>query len=493
MKEENQIPENDKLNSSSIGDDPESLRKLEASIIGEIDGLNLSEFDEEEEEWSLFRKKTVKKESDEKSPDAVSAKKREKEYDPDLDDAEYIQSEAYKRKTRRTLTYEQREARRKRRITEFWDFVDRNTKQIFWVILAVLVIAAAIAAGVVSSRWTYRSLKELLVSEKEDTISVSYANINGKVLKYGVDGAVLVDHNNDLQWTISYDMSDPEVVICQETFAIYDSKGTSIRVCDSTGEIGTISADMPIIKANVSAQGLVAAILEDGQNAWIKSYARDGSEIAALKGTFTNPGYPMDLAFSEDGTLMAVSYLYLDQGTPVSKVYFYNFGTVGQNQVDNLVSETEYSDIILPELEYIDTETCVAFREDGFSVFTGKQIPSETVKVDTADNIVSTFFDSEYIGLVFQNYNSEYDYTICVYNKKGKEILNMGTDFRYRTIQMNDEQIVLFSGDEICIYNLQGVEKYRGSLDASTRAFIGFGRNKFVYVTEDLFKIVQLN
>ncbi len=541
MKDREVSEETKKQNSTAIGDDPESLQELGNLIESEIDHMEISEFDDEEEEWHPFRKKadagkkkspsdkeeqksvleeeetasgTEPEESDDfeepaAEPDGFEdseepeeeteesdlfeeADDREEDFDADLDDAAYIQSAAYRKKEKRRLSYEQREARREKRIEAFWDFVVRRRKQIRWSLLGLLVVIASVIAGVVSNNWTYHTVKNLVVSEKEDTLSVSYANINGKVLKYGVDGAMLVDYNNSMLWTISYTMHTPEVALCGDMFAIYDKKGTGICICDASGRIGEVSADMPVVKVNVSKQGVVAAVLEDGQNAWIKLYKSDGSELATLKTTFTNPGYPMDIGLSEDGNLLAVSYLYLDNGTPVSRVSFYNFGTVGQNQRDNLVSETEYRDRILPEVVYMDAKTCVAFREDGFSVFSGGQIPLESVKVDTDQNIVSTFHDSEYIGLVLQNRSAESEYLICLYNKKGKEILRKETDFRYKTVELNGSQIVLSAGDEFCVYSLQGVEKYRGSLELPARAFIGFGRNRFIYVTEDLFRIIQI-
>ncbi|MDO4490268.1 MAG: DUF5711 family protein [Lachnospiraceae bacterium] len=429
-------------------------------------------------------------ESEEFSGDAEGA---DDEDEDDLGDVYYLQSAAYRRRAKRTLTYEQREARRKARIAAFWDFADRKRKQIRWGVIGVLVLIAATVTSFVVKNWTYHSVKELVYSDKEDTLSVSYENINGKILKYGVDSAMLVDHGNTMLWTVSYDMNAPSVVLCGETFAVYDSKGTSIIICNELGQIGAVATDMPVVKVKISKQGTVAAILEDGQKTWIKCYKKDGSEIATLKTTFTNPGYPMDIALSADGSLMAVNYLYLDNGTPVSRVAFYNFGTVGQNQKDNLVAQTEYRDRILPEAEYLDGKNCVVFREDGFSVFTGSQIPMESVKVEVEQSIVSTFYDSEYIGLVLRNRNSEMDYLICVYNKRGREILRKETDFHYQSIDFNGNQILLSSRDEFCVYNLQGVEQYRDSLEIPARVFKGFGRNKFIYVSEDVFRIVQIS
>lgn len=549
MKEEDRIREEEKLTNSSIADDPEALHDLSAAIESMLDlelgsasdstdkacesgrtyglkdgyeseeGFDESYESEEEEDFdeadefyeeddsggeygseqeydSAEDEEYGSDETDEsdnlRSDQASEEDEKRKQAEIDRAEEEYLREKALKKRARKLRAYERRQERRAKRIERFWDFVDRRRKQIRWLFVGAFVLIVALIASVIAKNWKYHSVKELVVSEKEDTLSVSYANINGNVLKYGVDSAMLVDHNNDMLWMISYDMNSPKVTVRGEVFAIYDSKGTSVCICDETGQIGEVSTDMPIIKAEVARQGVVAAILEDGQNAWIKNYKKDGTEIATLKTTFTNPGYPMDLGLSEDGTLMAINYLYLDNGTPVSRVDFYNFGTVGQNQKDNLVAEIEYRDKILPEVEYLDEETCVAFREDGFSIYTGSQIPMESVKVDVDQSIVSTFFDSEYIGLVMQNRDSENDYLICLYNKKGKEVLRRETNFHYQTVELNGGQIVLASKDEFCVYSLQGVEKYKGDLEIPARVFLGFGRNKFIYVSEDTFRIVQI-
>ncbi|MCQ2500454.1 MAG: DUF5711 family protein [Lachnospiraceae bacterium] len=550
MKEPENIPQEEKLNHVSGEDQTDMLINLESALESRIDHLHLgheeilsvsdgekaSEEVSQEVSWEisekapqeiaqenppekaakkrkiglpglkLFRKKKDSSENktvSEEKPgasweDPIEEKKVAEEfsddevYEPDEEKKEERRPAAPKRKVRRGITPLQRARRRERRIALFWNLVYRGRKQIYWGLVGLIVLIVAMISGIVARNWKYHSYKELVTSVNEDTLSAAYENINGKILKYGVDSAMLVDHNNDMLWTVSYEMNAPEVVKCGNTFAIYDSKGTSILICDEQGKIGEVSADKPIVKIKIAKQGVVAAILEDGQNTWIKCYTKEGSEIATLKTTFTNPGYPMDIGLSETGTLLTVDYLYIDNGTPVSRIAFYNFGTVGQNQKDNLVSETEYRDKIVPEVDYMDAKTCVAFREDGFTLFTGGQIPAEDVKVDVKQNIVSTFHDSEYIGLILQNKGSEKEYVISVYNKNGREILNKEIDFRFQSVELNSDQIIFSSKNEFCVYSLQGVEKFRGDLEVPASEFKGFGRNKYLYVTEDLFKIIQL-
>ena len=50
------------------------------------------------------------------------------------------------------------------------------------------------------------------------------------------------------------------------------------------------------MKASVAGQGVVAAILENNGESWIKYYNTDGTEIASSHPNMDSPGYPMDLS-----------------------------------------------------------------------------------------------------------------------------------------------------------------------------------------------------
>ena len=59
-----------------------------------------------------------------------------------------------------------------------------------------------------------------------------------------------------------------------------------------------------IVKARISSNGLVAAILDGGGDTWINFYASDGSLIAENQTKIDDPGFPLDVAVSDDGQVM---------------------------------------------------------------------------------------------------------------------------------------------------------------------------------------------
>ena len=93
-----------------------------------------------------------------------------------------------------------------------------------------------------------------------------------------------------------------------------------------------------------------------------------------------DPGYPMDVAVSDNGGMM-VTFQYVDGSKTTSYVAFYNYGDVGQNEDDRIVSGYTYENVVIPQVECISDSKYIALRDDGFSTYQGSQIPKESKTV----------------------------------------------------------------------------------------------------------------
>ena len=366
---------------------------------------------------------------------------------------------------------------------KLWAYRKKKWVRLGAVVLGVLLLLF-IATQVVKY-WTFDSYSRQTELTGEDTAAASYSKVGDKVLRFSLDGAVLYDEGGDTLWTSSYTMYAPAVDSCGDTMVIYDTQGTSMYVYQEKGEVGKISTDMPIIKAKVAKQGVVAAILESGENTWIQYYDKDGSSIASFKTTLDSPGYPLDLALSEDGLLMAVSYLQINQGMPETKIEFYNWSSIGQNQMDNMVNSYTLKDSIAPQAEYLDSSTCIVFRDDGFTVYEGPQIPKELASIDEEKEIVSTFHNKSYVGYVVHSDDADKSFTMKVYNLKGREVFQEDFDFDYDYITMDDNQVLMYNSNQMCTYSLAGVKKFEGDIkEGMLSNVLPFGSNRYLLVTE---------
>ena len=73
----------------------------------------------------------------------------------------------------------------------------------------------------------------------------------------------------------------------------------------------------------VAGQGVVAAVLSDKSATKINVYDKEGNQLAGMKCTMIQTGYPFDISLSPSGTLLGVSYVRMDGGELKSSIAFY--------------------------------------------------------------------------------------------------------------------------------------------------------------------------
>lgn len=365
-----------------------------------------------------------------------------------------------------------------------------------WIRLAAMAVGILVVLLIVTNiikYWSYNSYSVVSEASGEDTIAASYAKIDNNILKYSLDSAEMTNKRGKILWSSTYSMNAPAVSNCGDTCIVYDTQGTQIYIYQKDGEIGKITTKLPIVKATVAEQGVVAAVLESGENTSIEYYTKDGEIIASSRTTLDNPGYPMDVSLSRDGLLMAVSYLHVSEGRPSTNLIFYNFSSAGQSQTDNTVNSFSISGHLTPDIEYLDESTCLALQDDGFAIYEGKQIPKEDVHVTIDREILSAVYNDKYVVFVTRDETSEKTYELLGYNYNGKEIFREKFDFPYSSIALEEDHILMYNGQQMCIYSLAGVCKYEGSLDEGMlNQIIALSETRYMLVTEEGTSTIKL-
>ena len=316
--------------------------------------------------------------------------------------------------------------------------------------------------------------------------------MEGKILRYSPDGVSLVNNQLETLWNVTYSMENPVADVNDGWAVIADRDGTNMEILNKDGITGSVTTSYTIVKARVSSQGLVAAILDNGDETWINFYGSDGTLIAENQTTMTDPGYPLDVAISDNGLIMMVTYQFVDGGDTTSYVAFYNFGDVGQTEDDRIVSGYEYEGTVIPQIVYFDGTQSLAVRDNGLSFYKGKQIPKEEENIKIEKEIVSTFNDDETIGLVFKNDDKDKQYTMEVYNTTGKLKLKKNFNIPYTTVKISDGDIIMYNSSQICVMGDNGKEKYMGSIDGTVNDFFKIGWNKYLLVLDTGVHVVKL-
>ena len=360
-------------------------------------------------------------------------------------------------------------------------------------VTAIVIVAVAAAVLIFVEKRSYRNYRILQTSEQEDIVSTKYEVMAGKVLRYSPEGASLVNSEMEAYWSTLYEMENPVADINDSWAVIADIDGTYLKIFDKNGEVGSVTTSYNIVKARISSNGLVAAILDGGDATWINYYNSDGSLIAENQTHVEDPGYPMDVALSDNGQIMMVTYQFIDGSDTTSYVAFYNFGDVGQNEGDRIVSGYTYEGTVIPEIRYLDSERSAALRDDGFTLYNGKQIPKESISEKVDKEIVSTFCDEKTIGMVFKNGSKDKKYTMKVYSADGSLRFTKNFNIPYTTIKMSGGNILLYNDSQICVMNNRGVEKYNGTVDGSINNFIKIGMNRYLLVLDSGVNVIKFS
>ena len=256
-------------------------------------------------------------------------------------------------------------------------------RQLEMILVGILILIVIIVIAVlVIHRRTYHNYSVLSSSKNENVQAYGFVQFEDEILKYGTDGVSLVNQKEETVWSEDFQMTNPTVDVCENMAVVADKDATSLYILSKEKVVGTVQTSKPILKARVARTGVVAAILQDNDKTWVDFYAKDGSLIAENQTRIDSPGYPVDIAVSPNGKIIMVSYLYVEDAQTTSYVAFYNFGDSGQSEIDNIVSGYTYKDVIVPQTIYLKDGSALAFRDNGFSVYQGENIPKEKKNVE---------------------------------------------------------------------------------------------------------------
>lgn len=361
--------------------------------------------------------------------------------------------------------------------------------------------AIAVAAAIALILIIYFSRKNAVYTDYEtvnqisydESLSSSYLNLNGSVLRYSKDGASVFNMQDDMLWNQTYEMQNPMIDVCGDYAAIGDYKGTCIYVFNSSGLQGKIDTTLPVQNFCVSNTGNVAMVVEEDEITWVKLFNKNGELVANDRTTMVKSGYPVRVAISDNGILLGISYIRVDTGVLSSSVAFYNFGAVGQNEIDNLVSGYDYPESIVTEVAFMNDDTSFAVGDDRLIVFSGDQKPEKVAEVPIEDEINSVFYGKDYIGLVFVDATSDFMYRLEVYDKTGALDQTYRFDLDYEDVIFNKDQVVVYNTDECIIFNRNGEEKFHSSFHHSIITMIPTtAPSKYLLVTGTSMEEIQL-
>ena len=373
----------------------------------------------------------------------------------------------------------------------------RNHKLAVIFRTAAIVLGAVLFVALIYVGWRDKEYSEMVVTDGSvitNSADSVVMGLGGYVVQYSKDGISCLGANGQVLWNQTYEMQNPIAHTCGDVVAVGDYNGHNIYVSSTSGALGQVDTNLPIRDFCVSSQGVVAAVLDGTDVTWIYLYDAQGNNLANFKTTMNDSGYPVSISISPNGELVCVSYLYPEDGSLKTSVAFFNFGSVGQNSIDNYVSGYDYPGVVVPYVQFMNTGAAFAASDDRIMFYNGDQKPLSQAEIFTGEEEVrSIYFNDSYMGAVFANSTSEGKYRLQVYGTKGDNVLTAYFDIDYTEVVFNNKQVIIYNEDECIIMDMNGHVKFEGDFETPVRVMIPTNlRNRFTLVTADAIKTLNL-
>lgn len=379
--------------------------------------------------------------------------------------------------------------------TDYRDKIFHHKLTIVYRVLLAVVLVAAVAAAVriYLANQVYTKFETIKTIDKVGTSDGVFQKYQDNLLTYSKDGISAYDKDGKQLWNQTYEMQEPIVVSRGGHVAVADYKGSLLYLIGPGGNATTVETNLPILDLDVSSSGIAIAALQDDSTIYLRMFSTTGDVISEIKTSMQKSGYPLAFAVSPDNIKVGVSYLKAEGGKINTSLAFYNFGGVGQNETDNLVSGYDYAGELFPLLFYPNEDNALAVGDKRVLILKGKQKPTLQTEIELDDEVQSVFYNGTNFALVFRNTEQDGGYSIRVYDMNGRKKMTETIDFEYTDLIVENDRILVYNQNQLVIYGLNGVKKYEGELGGTIQAVVPTASDaKLLVVLEDSIQLIKL-
>ena len=341
---------------------------------------------------------------------------------------------------------------------------------------------------------SYNSYEAASVIERNSNGAAQYEMFGAYLLEYSNDGISCMGTNQEIVWNQSFEMISPKVVICGEYLAVYDIKGTQIYIMTKAGLQKRIETASPIQTVCIAQQGTTAVLMKENDVSQVKLFDTKGNELANGKFYGDKGSYPIDIALSYDATKLAVDMVDISAGTVNTTISFYNFGSVGQSEIDNKVDEVTFEGILVPEIDYISTSRMIGIGTGSILVFEGAQKPELVRDIKVEQEILSCFHNEKYVGVIYNNVDDEELWHIKVMDFRGNTIMENNTSVAYDRIEfLSNDEICVMNARECQIFTTHSIKKFSYTFDKELyKVLAGTTNQNYTFIFKDTIEEVKL-
>lgn len=371
----------------------------------------------------------------------------------------------------------------------------KKKKKIRVTIVLTAAIIFAIVIGIYISYTKlkpYSSYETVHTTELSNTAGSTYLSYKSGVIKVTRDGAEALNADGKVLWNVSYNMKDPISVVCGNYAAIADRGGKTLIIINGHGEQNQIKTKYSIEQIEVAMQGVTAVLTSNVKENYIDVYSFDSQSTLLTINTNTDKhGFPLEIAISPDGMKLITSYISIEGDSFKSWVTFYSFSEYGKNFTDKTAGSVSFDNII-PEIKFLTNDLICIYKDNGFILYTMKELPEAVAIEDVNGEIESTFNNSSMLGFVLSGKETGKK-KLVLYNYSGKKELEEDIQVEYEKVTMTDKVIVFYSQLSSEFYSLKAKYLFANTFTQNINYILATDDSKQLLLISDTeMKRVQL-
>ena len=376
-------------------------------------------------------------------------------------------------------------------------------KDIFWniwrrrkiIIPLILILALAVGLYIYMVKQRNKVFAKYVIEsvvEIDSSIATQYKEFHGGILRYSADGISFFKGGKEV-FNKAIKMPSPVMSVRGNYIVMAERNTTEINLFDEKGNQKNITATHAVVGLDVAKNGVVVAVLDDGTANYIELYDKEGTRLVSGRTVLEGDGYPIAISISDDATKLAASYLAISEGQTQSKVVFYNYSSVGENEVDRIVGGfNQYRNTIVPAVQFINNNHVAAIGDDMLSLYHMEQKPKLKFEESFDNQIETVFYSEKYVGIMYKSNDQTYSHVLKVYDQNGKVVFAKAIDFNYTDIHFAGENVVFNDSVNCIMYSFSGKERFCGSFDKNIIKLMPVSDDKYVLVSDSTIEEVEL-
>lgn len=367
----------------------------------------------------------------------------------------------------------------------------KNTKKLKLVAIIVVVLLLIMLAAAQFGGVTFSTIS--------DSVRTFFAGLgSGDGYPYQISGMVIGDAtvtNSDLVLlyddsvkvldttakelsSISHKYDHPVMQSNSGRVLLYDEGGNKFKVQSKTRTLYEKETKYMILTGSLGKDGSVAVATraEDAQS-MLTVYNSKEKEIFVWKCAKENI---ISCDVSDNGKLIAVSVLGVENGSVYSKVYIFD------KKKDSPKASFTYQDSAVSSIRFLSNETLFVLGNNICSVI--KDGKEEQVNVSVNTPYMIHISDNNTAVLVLSKYSSTTQKLVNVYDKSGRELFSNEIDGLVKSVSTDGKYVGVLTDNNVQIYNMKGERVGSASVNTDAEKVIVSGRNTYVYSADKIEK-----